>query len=119
MSDGEGSPPSPRLDKVIHERARLIILAYLSSSGSPSVSFPELREKLELTAGNLSIQLRTLEAAGYVKIAKSFVENRPNTSVRLTARGARALEQYLNEMEHLMGRLKPRRGTGAKDRKGS
>ncbi len=110
MSDGEGSPSSPRLDKVVHERARLIILAYLASSGSPSVSFPELREKLELTAGNLSIQLRTLEAAGYVKIAKSFVDNRPNTSVRLTAKGGRALGEYLDEMERLMRRLKPGRG---------
>jgi len=110
MSEGEGSRRSPRLDRIIHERARLIILAYLSSSGSLSVSFPELREKLELTAGNLSIQLKTLEGAGYVKIAKSFVENRPNTSVRLTARGAKALRDYLNEMETLMRKLKPRSG---------
>ncbi len=109
MGEEEGSR-RPRLDKIINERARLIILAYLSSSTSPSVSFPELREKLELTAGNLSIQLRTLEGAGYVKIAKSFVENRPNTSVSLTAKGARALNEYLREMELLLGKLKPRSG---------
>lgn len=112
MSDEEGSRQSPRLDKVIHERARLIILAYLSSSATAAVSFPELREKLGLTAGNLSIQLRTLEGAGYVKIAKSFVENRPNTSVSLTAKGARALNGYLREMEQLMRKLKPRAKTG-------
>jgi DNA-binding MarR family transcriptional regulator len=106
MSDRGGSRSSPRLDKVIHERARLIILAYLSSSESPAVAFTELREKLELTAGNLSIQLRTLEGAGYVKIAKSFVDNRPNTSVRLTAKGARALGEYLDEMDLLVRRLK-------------
>jgi len=110
MGDEEGSRRSPRLDRMIHERARLIILAHLSSSAQPSVSFPELREKLELTAGNLSIQLRTLEGAGYVKIAKSFVENRPNTSVSLTAKGARAFNEYLKEMELLMKKLKPRSG---------
>ena len=115
MSEAEESRKSPRLDKVIHERARLIILAYLSSSTSAAVSFSELREKLELTAGNLSIQLRTLEAAGYVRIAKSFVENRPNTSVALTARGSRALRGYLGEMEHLIRRLKPRAGAEDKD----
>ena len=109
MGEEEGSR-RPRLDKIIHERARLIILAYLASSTSASVSFPELREKLELTAGNLSIQLRTLAGAGYVKIAKSFVENRPNTKVSLTAKGGRALNEYLREMELLTGRLKPRSG---------
>jgi DNA-binding HxlR family transcriptional regulator len=108
MSEGEGAQRGPRLDKVIHERARLIILAYLSSSVNPSVGFTELREKLELSAGNLSIQLRTLEGAGYVKIAKSFVEKKPNTSVRLTAKGHSALNGYLREMEQIMRRLKPR-----------
>ena len=110
MADGEGSRTSPRLDKVIHERARLIILAYLSSSDRPAVGFTELREKLGLTAGNLSIQLKTLEGAGYVRIAKSFVENRPNTSIRLTAKGQGALNGYLKEMELLMRSLKPRPG---------
>jgi DNA-binding MarR family transcriptional regulator len=110
MPDGEGSRRSPRLDKVIHERARLIVLAYLSSSDSPSVGFTELREKLGLSAGNLSIQLKTLEGAGYVKIMKSFVGSKPNTSVRLTAKGQSALTGYLREMELLMRRLKPRSG---------
>ena len=104
---GEGTVRrSPRLDRVIHERARLIILAYLSSSEAPSVGFTELREKLELSAGNLSIQLRTLEQAGYVRIVKSFVDNRPNTSVSLTAKGSRALGGYLGEMEALIRKLK-------------
>ena len=110
MVDGEGSRRSPRLDKVIHERARLIILAYLSSSDRAAVGFTELREKLGLSAGNLSIQLKTLEGAGYVKIVKSFIEKKPNTSVRLTAKGLGALNGYLKEMELLMRRLKPRAG---------
>ncbi len=110
MPDGEASPRKPRLDKVIHERARLIVLAYLSSSDRTAVSFTELREKLDLTAGNLSIQLKTLEGAGYVKIVKSFVENKPNTSVSLTAKGQSALNGYLKEMELLMRSLKPRSG---------
>jgi DNA-binding MarR family transcriptional regulator len=105
MNDGEAR--GPRLDKVIHERARLIILAYLSSSGQSSVGFIELREKLGLSAGNLSIQLRNLESAGYAKIEKSFIDNKPNTRVSLTAKGSRALRGYLAEMEMLIGRLKP------------
>ena len=120
MSDGGGSKRGPRLDKVIHERARLIILAYLSSSSSASVSFPELRENLELSAGNLSIQLRTLAGAGYVRIAKSFVGNKPNTAVSLTAKGSRALTEYLKEMERLMRGLKGLKGMkGMKGMKGN
>ncbi|HVO40267.1 MAG TPA: transcriptional regulator [Spirochaetia bacterium] len=115
MDETEKPGRSPRLDRVIHERARLIVLAYLSSSEIPSVGFTELKEKLGLSAGNLSIQLKTLEGAGYVKIAKSFVDNRPNTTVSLTAKGSRALREYLREMEALMGTLKPRSGTGKKD----
>ena len=115
MGEEEGSSRSPRLDKIVHERARLIILAYLSSRGSPSATFPELRENLGLTAGNLSIQLKTLEGAGYVKIVKSFVQNRPKTSINLTAKGARALDGYLKEMERLMRTLRFR----ASDRKGN
>ncbi|MGA2479996.1 MAG: transcriptional regulator [Spirochaetia bacterium] len=114
MNDGEARRQSPRLDKVIHERARLIILAYLSSSGQSSIGFIELREKLALSAGNLSIQIRNLESAGYVKIEKSFVDNKPNTRVSLTAKGGRALQGYLAEMETLIGRLKP---AGRKTRK--
>ncbi len=110
MNEAASPRRKPRLDKVVHERARLIILAYLSSSERAAVSFPELRDELELSAGNLSIQLKTLEGAGYVKIAKSFVDNKPNTSVALTARGSRALREYLAEMERLMDKLKPRAG---------
>ena len=100
----------PQLDKVIHERVRLSILAYLASSTEPSVT--ELKEKLELTAGNLSIQLRNLEEVGYVEITKSFVDNRPNTAVRLTTEGGRALTDYLSEMEALISALKSGNGRG-------
>ncbi len=98
-----------QIDKVIHERARLMILAYLSASADPATGFIELREKLELTAGNLSIQLRNLEEAGYVKITKGFLGRKPNTTVQLTPRGSLALAGYLAEMEALIRRLKPQR----------
>ena len=48
------------LDKVIHERSRLRILTFLASSVSGEVAFTELRDALGLSAGNLSVQLRTL-----------------------------------------------------------
>jgi DNA-binding MarR family transcriptional regulator len=90
------------LDRVIHERARLIILSYLASSTGPEVAFTELRDELGFTAGNLSIQLRTLAEAGYVRIEKRFRDNRPFTGASLTTAGGTALSSYLGEIEVLL-----------------
>ncbi|MFP4012795.1 MAG: winged helix-turn-helix domain-containing protein [Chitinispirillaceae bacterium] len=89
-------------DKVIHERVRLLVLTSLASSEEPEMTFKELQKLLETTAGNLSVQLRTLEKSGYVAIKKEFIGNKPQTSVSLTSQGRSALESYLSEMELLL-----------------
>jgi DNA-binding MarR family transcriptional regulator len=94
------------LDKVIHERARLMVLAYLASSEKAQTGFTELRDELRMSAGNLSVQLRTLEEAGYVQIEKRFVENKPYTGVTLTVRGQKALTGYLVELEVIVASLR-------------
>ncbi len=106
------SPPRnfPDPDKVIHERARLRILVYLSSSREAESGFTDIRNDLAMTAGNLSAQLSTLEAAGYVGITKSFQGKKPFTGVRLTPAGKSALERYLDEMEALLASLKAKEG---------
>ena len=55
------------LDKIIHERARLLILTYLASRKEQEVSFNELQEQLSFSSGNLSIQLK--------KLKKSFLNH--------------------------------------------
>ncbi|HOX47992.1 MAG TPA: transcriptional regulator [Spirochaetia bacterium] len=97
------------LDKLIHERARLMILTYLASSSEAETGFTELRDGLGFTAGNLSTQLRVLEEGGLVDIGKSFRSNKPYTGVRLTPRGKRALEDYLAELEVIVASLKATR----------
>jgi DNA-binding MarR family transcriptional regulator len=94
------------LDKVIHERARLVLLTYLSSSDKAEIGFTELRDELGMTGGNLSVQLKTLEEAGYIKIEKRFVENKPYTGVALTARGHKALSDYMGELEVIVASLR-------------
>jgi len=96
---------NPALDRVIHEPARLQIITYLAIGGR-EVSFTELVERLELSAGNLSVQLKRLEEAGYLSISKSFRQNRPLTSVSLTRPGMEALKKYLQDLELLIDRLK-------------
>jgi DNA-binding MarR family transcriptional regulator len=94
------------LDKVIHERARLRVLTYLASTERAETGFTELRDELGFSAGNLSVQLRTLEEAGYVGIRKRFVGNKPFTGVSLTMDGSRALSAYLAELEVIVASLK-------------
>ena len=93
-------------DKVIHERARLLILTYLASSDVKAVAFSAIRDALDFTAGNLSIQLKTLMEAGYIGITKEFRDNKPLTRASITARGAAALKRYISEMDSLIKGLR-------------
>lgn len=104
------------LDKVIHERARLMILTYLASSPEAEIGFTTIRDELGFTAGNLSVQLRTLEDAGYVELDKRIVANKSYTGIRLTRAGQRALSAYLEELEIIVSSLKAR-AIGTSDRK--
>jgi DNA-binding MarR family transcriptional regulator len=94
------------LDKVIHERSRLRILTFLASSASGEVGFTELRDALGLTPGNLSVQLKTLEEAGYLRSDKRFVAKKSYTGIRLTEAGENALTAYLADLEIIVASLK-------------
>jgi DNA-binding MarR family transcriptional regulator len=94
------------LDKIIHERARLLILTYLASNEKKKISFNELHKNLGFTSGNLSIQLRKLKQADYVDIHKTFKENKPYTTVSITTRGYNALNSYVIAMEGIIKALK-------------
>ena len=88
------------LDEVIHGRVRLGIMAFLSSARE--AEFAGLRDRLALTDGNLSVHLRKLEEAGYVRIDKRFVGKKPNTRVVLTDAGRAAFVRYLDSMAALV-----------------
>ena len=94
------------LDRVIHERARLVILSYLASSGEPEVPFTVLRDELGFTSGNLSIQLKVLTDAGLIRVDKRFRERKPFTGATLTAEGGIALSAYLREIEVLIDSIR-------------
>ena len=88
------------LDPVIHERARLAIVSSLAVAAE--MSFSELKASLSLTDGNLSAHARTLEEAGYIDVAKSFRDRRPLTTMRLTRKGRRALQSYLDTLKRVI-----------------
>lgn len=91
---------APELDGLIHERMRLGIVSALAAN--ESLTFGELKELLKTTDGNVSVHARKLEDANYISCAKSFVGRMPKTEYRLTEKGRRALENYLNHMEALI-----------------
>ena len=91
-----------RIDEVIHGRMRLGIMVYLADVDS--ADFTELKTVLEATQGNLSVHLKKLEEAGYVAIAKSFVNNKPLTRVSITPAGRTAFASYLDALGALIGR---------------
>lgn len=94
------------IDKIIHERARLMILTYLVSNDKQEISFNELQEKLGFTSGNLSVQLKKLKEADYIDIHKTFKDNKPYTTIQVTPEGFEALNTYINEMESIINSLK-------------
>ena len=96
----------PELNKIIHERSRLLVLTHLASNRDKEVSFNNLKDKLSFTPGNLSIQLKKLDKAGYIIITKSFRDNKPHTAVNITTKGIKALNSYLEEMEELINGLR-------------
>lgn len=86
----------PKLDRLVHERLRLVILSALSARDE--LTFRELKELLRTSDGNLSVHARKLEEAGYLTCTKGFEGRVPRSTFRLTASGRRALERYLEQV---------------------
>jgi DNA-binding MarR family transcriptional regulator len=95
--------PIADLDRVVHSPARLMILAYLAAVDSADFIF--LMNQVELTRGNLSSHLNTLEEAGYVDIQKEFVDKVPRTLIRLTDKGREAIQTYREQMRTVIDEL--------------
>jgi DNA-binding MarR family transcriptional regulator len=97
--------PSLQLDRVIHEKGRLAIMSLLAAA--PKLSFTELRDTLNMTDGNITTHIRTLQEAGYVSVTKSFEGSRPLTTCALTESGRKAFANYINLLEQIVQRAKP------------
>lgn len=95
--------PIEDLDRTIHAPTRLKILAYLSIVDSADFTF--LMHQTGLTRGNLSVNLRKLEEAGYISITKEFVDRVPRTLIRLTDEGRTAIGTYRDNMQQVLSEL--------------
>jgi DNA-binding transcriptional ArsR family regulator len=88
------------VDRIIHEPARLAIMALLS--GAEEADFIFLMRETGLTKGNLSSHLGKLEGAAYIEIQKKFRAKIPLTVLRITPKGRAALRTYRKQMTGLL-----------------
>ncbi len=71
-------------------------------AAAPELSFTEIKRTLDMTDGNLSVHIRTLQQAGYVAVSKSFLNNRPLTTCSLTRSGRKAFKNYLALLDEIV-----------------
>ncbi len=93
-----------QLDRVIHERGRLAIMSLLAAT--TELPFTGIRDALEMTDGNVTTHLRTLQEAGYVAVTKSFQKGRPHTTVALTVTGRKAFQHHVDLLARIVERAR-------------
>jgi DNA-binding transcriptional ArsR family regulator len=91
------------VDRLVHEPARLMVLALLYVVESADFTF--LMSQTGLTWGNLSSHLSKLEEAGYVDVEKEFKGKKPHTMLHLTDEGRVAFREYRRSMKQVLDDL--------------
>ena len=91
------------VDRIIHEPARLMIMAYLYIVEEADFLF--LIRQTNLTWGNLSSHITKLEEAGYLKVKKEFLNKKPHTILFLTKEGRSAFKDYREKIKQVIDKL--------------
>lgn len=92
--------PFEKLDKAFENRVRLQIMSVLVVN--ERYDFNSLKELLDVTDGNLASHLKGLEKEEYVKVNKTFLGRKPNTSYEATEKGKKAFKAHLDALEQLI-----------------
>jgi len=88
------------LNKVFESRIRLGIMSILMVNDS--FDFNSFKESLDVTDGNLASHLKALEEKGLIRMKKTFIGRKPNTSYAITDEGIVQFRQHLNALEELI-----------------
>lgn len=89
------------LNPLLHSQLRLAVMSILMNV--EDADFVYLKEKTESTAGNLSVQIDKLSAAGYLTIEKGFLGKRTRTVCRITPLGRKVFEEYVDALKEYIG----------------
>ena len=84
------------LDPLLHSQVRLAIMTILLNVKSAEFSY--FLENIETSKGNLSFQITKLKEAKYIQVRKSFRNNYPLTTLKITEIGINAYENYIDAM---------------------
>jgi len=85
------------LDPILHSQLRLSIVSILMTVDEANFTF--IQETTKAAAGNISIQIKKLQDAGYIQVKKTFKNNYPNTTVSITKKGTEAFENYVDDLK--------------------
>lgn len=85
------------LDPLLHSQLRLAIISMLVSS--EKVEFTHIKQETKAAAGNISIQIKKLQEAGYIEVEKTFKNNYPKTMLSISKKGIKAFESYVNNLK--------------------
>jgi DNA-binding MarR family transcriptional regulator len=92
-------PEKTKFDELILSKTRLGIISALI--GGDKLEFIYLRNTLNLSDGNLSVQIRKLEEAGYIKVEKVFIDRKPKTFCKITNKGRKSIRDLIKKLENL------------------
>lgn len=85
------------LDPILHSQLRLQIISLLMQIEYGSFNY--LLEATGATKGNISTQINKLKAAEYIIVTKEFKDNYPLTTCKITQKGKKAFEEYVNALK--------------------
>jgi len=88
------------LDPLLHSQLRLAIVSLLIASRE--ADFNQVKEATDATSGNISVQIKKLQDAGYIEVVKSFKNNYQNTSLKITDKGLKAFENYVENLKQYL-----------------
>ena len=93
------------LDRLFHEQARLGIMTAMLAS-SDGLNFKELKTVCDLTDGNLNRHLKVLVEMGVLNVKKTGRGRNTNSLYRISAKGRRAFQRYLETLETIVNAAK-------------
>lgn len=76
------------LNPLLPSQLWLAIISLLVSNTTSD--FKELKKVTKATAGNISVQIKKLEDAEYIKVTKGFLNNYQHTSIEITKKRCRS-----------------------------
>ncbi len=90
-------PSNYALDSLLTAEIRFFLMTILAMYDE--VDFNFLKNELNASDGNLSVNLTKLEDAGYLNSRKEFIGKKPKTTYKISPLGLERLSQYINKID--------------------